>query len=265
MSDTIWIEDKGDYLIVVSDNPAQKNVLTLAYHELQLEALKRATEEDRIAAVIFVGRNGYFSAGGELGLLASSLDGSDEEKATPINMFHASIEAIRACPKPVIAAVNGGAAGGGLSTILACDFIISEEEATFLAAHVKIGVTLDGGLTAALGKQLPRQLATEMCMLGSVVTAETLAQYGLINSIVPKGEAEAAAVKLAGKLARGPVTTQAKIKSLLTAAPVNDLDAQLALEKSTLVETLGQAAAKEGITAFLEKRRPDFPAAEGRA
>ncbi|MEM6596449.1 MAG: enoyl-CoA hydratase-related protein, partial [Pseudomonadota bacterium] len=68
----------------------------------------------------------------------------------------------------------------------------------------------------------------------------------------------------AGKLARGPVTTQAKIKSLLAAAPVNDLDAQLALEKTTLVETLGQAAAKEGITAFLEKRRPDFPAAEGR-
>ena len=141
----------------------------------------------------------------------------------------------------------------------------SEVEATFLAAHVKIGVTLDGGLTAVLGRQLPRQLASEMCLMGSVVTAETLAQHGLITSLVPKGEAEAAAVKLAGKLARGPVTTQGKIKALLTASQENDLTTQLALEKATLVETLGEAAAKEGIRAFLEKRRPDFAAAEGRA
>ena len=161
--------------------------------------------------------------------------------------------------------MSGGASGGGLSTILACDFIISEVEATFLAAHVKIGVTLDGGLTAVLGRQLPRQLASEMCLMGSVVTAETLAQHGLITSLVPKGEAEAAAVKLAGKLARGPVTTQGKIKALLTASQENDLTTQLALEKATLVETLGEAAAKEGIRAFLEKRRPDIAAAEGRA
>ncbi|MEM9393411.1 MAG: enoyl-CoA hydratase-related protein [Pseudomonadota bacterium] len=266
MSDAnIWIEDKGNYLVVVSDNPAQKNVLTLEYHALQLEALKRAGEDERIAAVIFVGRSGYFSAGGELGLLREALDGGPAEREAPVALFHKTIDAIRSCPKPVIAAVHGGAAGGGLSTMLACDLIVADEGATFLAAHVKIGATIDGGLTWFLGQQLPRALAMDLCLFGSVVTGEDLHQHGLITTIVPEGTAEATAVKLAEKLARGPVGTQAKLKALLNASSRNSLSEQLALEKETLVDALGGPAAREGVSAFLEKRRPDFASAEGRS
>lgn len=265
MSDSkIWIEDKGTYLIVVSDNPSQKNVLTLEYHALQLEALKRAADDDKIAAVIFVGRSGYFSAGGELGLLRAAIDGDQAEREAPVAIFHQTIDAIRSCPKPVIAAVHGGAAGGGLSTLLACDLIVADAGATFLAAHVKIGATIDGGLTWFLGQQLPRALAMEMCLFGSVVSAEDLHKHGLVTSLVPQGHAEDEAVRLAEKLARGPVSTQAKLKGLLNASVGNSLSEHLTLEKNTLVDALGGPAAREGISAFLEKRRPDFASAEGR-
>lgn len=260
----IWIEGEENYLVVVSDNPEQKNVLTLEYHALQLEALQRAREDDKIAAVIFVGRSGYFSAGGELGLLREALDGGLAERQAPVALFHETIEAIRSCPKPVIAAVHGGAAGGGLSTMLACDLIIVDEGATFLAAHVKIGATIDGGLTWFLGRQLPRALAMDMCLFGSAVGAVDLHRHGLVTSVVPQGTAEEVALKLAQKLARGPVGTQAKLKALLNASAGNSLPEQLALEEETLVETLASPAAREGISAFLEKRRPDFASAEGR-
>lgn len=262
---SIWIEDKGAYLIVVSDNPSNRNALTMEYHELMLEALRMAASEDRITSVILVGRGGYFCAGGDLSQLKRTLDGSDHDKLEISRLLQEGIAALRACPKPVIAAVSGGAAGGGLSNMLGCDLIIAEEGASFLAAHVKIGVTPDGGLTSFLANQLPHTLASEMCLLGSAIGAETLYQHGIINRIVPKGQSETEAVALAAKLARGPGTAQSAIKTMLVAARDNTLAEQLDLERRVLAGILDEDCAREGISAFLEKRRPDFPAAEGRA
>lgn len=264
MADTVGIEDHGDHLIVFIDNPAKLNTLTLDYHQAQHAALDQAAREDRITSVIMTGRGGYFSAGGDLSLLKGAVEGGTEERTLLVSSLQESIRAIRACPKPVIAAVDGGAAGGGLSTMLACDLIIADAGASFLAAHVKIGATVDGGLSWFLARALPHALASQLCLFGAAVDAETLLQHGVINQVVDKGAAEAAAQKLAAKLARGPALTQAAMKSLMVAAKTNTLDAQLALEQETLVSILGSVGPKEGVSAFLEKRRPNFPLAEGR-
>ena len=261
----VRMEDKDDYLIVVSDNPASKNALSLEYHAILLDALRLAASEDRIAAVILVGRSGYFSAGGDLGFMLKSLAG--EIDTTPkqiIGELQDCIAAIRACPKPVIAAVSGGAAGGGFSIVLACDLAIAEEGASFVPAYAKIGFTPDGGLTSSMAKSLPHALASEICLFGAPVAAETLHQHGLINRIVPFGEAEKEAAAMAAKLARGSITTQAKIKELLVKGRGNDLQDQLDLEGQMLADALKSSAAQEGIAAFMEKRRPDFPKIEGR-
>ncbi|MEL7029987.1 MAG: enoyl-CoA hydratase-related protein [Pseudomonadota bacterium] len=263
---TLRIEDKGDYLAVVSDNPANKNALTLEYHALLLEAMRQATTEDRITSVVLVGRSGYFSAGGDLALLAGALETGEKAAWEPvIRELQDCVAAIRACPKPVIAAVAGGAAGAGFAIALACDLVIVEEGAAFMPAYVKIGVAPDGGLTSTLASQLPHPLAAEICLFGSPVTAERLHQFGLINRITPVGAAESEAQALAAKLARGPAVAQSKIKELLVKGRQNSFNEQLDLERSTLVDILGSRSAREGINAFLEKRRPDFPAAEGRA
>lgn len=261
----IRIEDHGDHLVIVSDNPAQKNALTLEYHKLLLEGLRRAATEDRITSVILVGRSGYFSAGGNLDLLATKLedDGRADREAI-VAELQECVLAIQSCPKPVISAVHGGAAGGGFSIALACDLIVCDDDAVFVPAYVKIGAVPDGGLTSSLAKSLPHALAMEICLFGKPVPAATLHQHGLVNALTPPGTAETAASDLATKLARGPSATQSQMKALLVAAKTNTLSDQLDLERQTLVELLGTPVAKEGITAFQEKRRPDFVKAEGR-
>lgn len=261
----IRIEDNGDHLIVVSDSSATKNALTLEYHAILLDALKIATTEDRIASVILVGRSGYFSAGGDLSFMLKSLNGEVDTKPEQlIDELQECVAAIRSCPKPVIAAVIGGAAGGGFSIAVSCDLIVAEEGASFIPAYAKIGFTPDGGLTSSLAKHLPHALASEICLFGAPVSAETLHQHGLINRIVPAGQAEKEAVTLAAKLARGSVATQVRIKDLLVKGRDNGLQDQLRLERETLVDVLQSASAQEGVNAFMEKRRPDFPTAEGR-
>lgn len=263
--DTIKIEDHGNHLVVVSDNPVSKNALSLAYHAALLEAMDTATKEHRIAAVILVGRSGYFSAGGDLSFMLKSLNAEiDVASEQVIAELQQCVEAIRACPKPVIAAVAGGAAGGGFSIVMACDLIVAEAGATFMPAYAKIGFTPDGGLTSTLAKYLPHALASEICLFGAPVGAEILQHHGLINRIVDAGNAEREATKMVHKLARGSVATQARIKALLLAGRSNDLADQLALEQRTLIDVLQTPVALEGINAFMEKRRPDFAKVEGR-
>lgn len=265
-TETIRIEDNGDHLVVVSDNPSQKNALTLEYHALLLDALRMASEEKRVASVIIVGRSGYFSAGGDLSLLATTLDSAGRMKRESIiQELQDCVSAIRACPKPVIAAVAGGAAGGGFSIAMACDLIVAEAGAKFMPAYSRIGVVPDGGLSYSLAQHLPHQLASEICLFGAPVGAETLHQHGMINRLVDEGQAEAQATEFAVKLARGPVPTHAKIKQLLSDARTRSLIAQLDAERNTLVDVLESPSAREGINAFIEKRRPNFADAEGRS
>ncbi|MEO0495955.1 MAG: enoyl-CoA hydratase-related protein [Pseudomonadota bacterium] len=262
----IFIEDHGNHLVVVSDNPAQKNTLSLEYHKLLLEALGKASSEDRITSIILVGRSGYFSAGGNLGLLAKNLEEDKrDDRYAIVSELQECVQAIQTCPKPVISAVHGGAAGGGFSIALACDLIICDEDSVFMPAYVKIGAVPDGGLTSTLAKSLPHALAMEICLFGKPVTAELLHQHGLVNALVPPGTAEETASEFAAKLARGPATTHRQMKSLIVAAKSNTLADQLDLERETLVELLGSPVAKEGISAFLDKRRADFAKAEGRS
>ncbi|MEM7570947.1 MAG: enoyl-CoA hydratase-related protein, partial [Pseudomonadota bacterium] len=253
-----------DHLIIVSDHPPSKNALSLAYHAVLLEGLKMAAQEDRIAAVILVGRSGYFSAGGDLDFMLKSLNNEIDTTADDIiGELQACVSAIRDCPKPVIAAVTGGAAGGGFSIVMACDLIVADESAMFMPAYAKIGFTPDGGLSSTLAQALPHPLASEILLFGSPVAAETLQQHGLINRLCQAGSAEQEATKLAEKLARGSVSTQAKIKALLVAGSTNTLADQLAFEQTSLLEVLGSAAAQEGINSFLEKRRPRLSQSRG--
>ncbi|WP_417675339.1 oxepin-CoA hydrolase, alternative type [Pseudodonghicola sp.] len=249
------IDDRGDRLVVVNGNAARRGALTPEFLEAITEAAERAIAP-RIKAVILSSEGDFFCAGGDLNVLITRQSMAEDERRAQIDRLHARIRAIRACPVPVIAAIEGGAAGAGLSIALACDMIVAAEDAKFTAAYVKAGLVPDGGLTAALARILPRPLAMEICLLGRPVTADRMAALGAINLVTPKGGAEAGAMELADVLAKGPRSTQGIIRAMVARAYDSTEAEQLDIERDAMGRATGSADAAEGIAAFLEKRAP---------
>jgi 2-(1,2-epoxy-1,2-dihydrophenyl)acetyl-CoA isomerase len=143
------VEQKGRTLIIMNNNPSKRGALSLELYDVINEALERA-KDPAIRAVIFASEGGFFCSGGDLNALQSRAGSTLEERREKIQDLHDITAGIRGCPVPVIAAVEGGAAGAGLSLALACDMIIAAPNAKFTASYVKAGVVPDGGLTSAV-------------------------------------------------------------------------------------------------------------------
>lgn len=252
------ISDLGDRLVVENRNAARRNALTPEFYDGLHHALRLAADSPRIGAVLLMGEGDFFCAGGDLSMLitAQSMDG--DSRRARIDELNDLIRAVVHCPRPVIAVVEGGAAGAGLSLALACDMVISARDARFTAAYVTAGLVPDGGLTATLAAGLPPQLAAQMALTGQPVGAERLHALGLINELTDPGEAIMAAMALADHLARGPADAQAAIKRLMTGARAAIFEAQMEAERDAMALALAAPEAAEGITAFLAKRPTDF-------
>lgn len=259
-SDFVRVERHGSTLVVINNNPARRNALTPEFYDGLTDALAEAGNDPGIASVIITGAGDFFCAGGDLTALVKRREMTLAERHAAVGRLHYLIRAIRACPKPVIAAVEGGAAGAGVSIALACDLVVAARGASFTVAYVKVGLTPDGGSTAFLSEALPRQLVTEMCLFGDPVGAERLHGAGAINRLVDAGSALEEAKALAERCAGGPKAAMAGIKSLCSDAKSRPLNAQLDLECASIAEALGGDEAAEGISAFLEKRKPDYRA-----
>jgi len=257
MSALARLEDQGDRAVVVNMNATRRGALSQDLYEAIDGALKLA-QETRIRSILLTSEGGFFCAGGDLNLLIERRNLSEEERRQRVDALHDLVRGLRAAPVPVIAAVEGGAAGAGVSLALAADLIVAEEGALFTAAYVKAGLVPDGGLTSALARMLPRTLAMEMCLLARPQSAERLAQLGVINAIVPMGQALAAAQSLAQEIGAGPPQAQAAIRSLVSSAYETTEAEQLDRERDAMARAAGGAEAGEGIAAFLEKRPPRF-------
>ena len=251
------VDDLGDRLVVVNLNSARRGALSPDFYAAIAQAMQLASEL-RIRAVILTAEGGFFCAGGDLNVLIERRKLSEEDRRDKVDGLHDLVRALRACPVPVIAAVEGGAAGAGASLALACDLIVAAEGAKFTASYVKAGLVPDGGLTASLARLVPRALAMEMCLLARPVTAERMAALGAITQVVAAGEVDAAAHALAAKLAEGPREAQGVIRRLVADAYEATEAAQLNAERDAMARAAGGAEAAEGIAAFLEKRKPEF-------
>lgn len=250
----VLTERHGRVLHLVNNAPEKRNALDYDYYDGVIAALDAAGDD--VGAVVLSGANRFFCAGGDLKGLKKRSELDFAGRRSGVDRLHGMIRAVRAFPKPVIAAVDGGAAGAGASLAAACDLIVAAEDAYVMLAYVKIGLTPDGGATWTFGRGLPTQLAAEMALTGGKLSAARLHQAGFVNRLAPV--AVDAALDWAAEIAAGPAASMAGIKRLLSEAQTNTLEEQFEAEALSIGEALGGAEGKEGINAFLEKRKAKF-------
>ena len=249
---------EGQTLILTLSNPEFRNALGPEMYAAGVEALSVAESSPDVRSVVITGANGIFCAGGNLQRLQTNRQLPPEHQAQSIEGLHNWIEAIRTFPKPVIAAVEGPAAGAGFSLALACDMIVAARNSVFVMAYSSIALSPDGGGSWSLSRAAPRQLATELLMCGERMGAERLQQLGVVNRLADAGQALRQALELCEQLnARAP-NALASIKELLGDADTSTLNAQLARERDHFVKNLHHANAGIGISAFLNKQKPSY-------
>lgn len=248
----------GAVLILSNNNPAARNALTVGYYDALTIAMREAACDPTVGAIVLTGEGGHFCSGGDLRRLAKSRELSQAQRRVRLEGLHDLIRAVRDCPKPVLAAVEGAAAGAGLSLALACDMLVSAKNAVFSVAYVKVGLTPDGGATAFLAEFVSRQVLTELCLTGERISGERMHALGAVNRLTEPGDALAQALLMAGQLAAGPDQAMASIKSLCRNAYSQTLEEQLEQEAQCMVLAQESDESQEGIGAFLEKRKADF-------
>lgn len=249
---------EGAVLVLSLDGPDTRNSIGPPIYDAVRSAVIEGGRDATVRAIMLTGRNDFFCSGGNLKNIRASAAQTMAEVSANTDKLNAMILAIRGCPKPVVAAVEGGAAGVGFSLALASDVIVASEGAKFVVAYVKVGLTPDGGVTHFLAEGLPRQLLSELCLTGAPIEAERLHSLGVVNDVVPAGEAFDAGLRLAGKLAAGATEAMGTIKATIAAAAHNDLATQLNLEAQGINQARFGPEAAEGVDAFFEKRRPNF-------
>ncbi len=221
-------------------------------------AFEAAATDDGVRAVLLTGAGRAFCAGQDLAEVVPPDGSTGPEIGDVVRGYNALILAIRRLEKPVVAAVNGVAAGAGANLALACDIVIAAEQASFIQAFVKIGLIPDTAGTFFLPRLVGLARATSLAMLGGKVPAAQAKEWGMIHDVVPGATLMEVAGGLARELATQPTRGLGLIKRALNASLTNDLEAQLALE-AQLQSTAGRTADyMEGVRAFQEKRAPRF-------
>ena len=249
---------QGQTLILTLSDPSLRNALGPEMYAAGIEALNVAETNPEIRSVIITGEGANFCAGGNLNRLLGNREKPPEVQAQSIEGLHSWIEAIRTFPKPIIAAVEGAAAGAGFSLVLMCDMIVAARDSVFVMAYSSIGLSADGGGSWSLAHALPRQLASELLMLGERIGAERLQELGIVNRVVDSGSAFEQALQLAERInARAP-NAMSSVKELLNDAGTHNLTTHLAQERDHFVKNLHHPNAGIGIAAFLNKDKPVY-------
>lgn len=258
MSATVLFEQHGSIGTLTFNRPAVYN----AMNEELILALRDVTaslwDKPTLRVLVIKGAGKAFLAGGDVGAFHQRLDVIADEFKFMGDALHDGIVNLRTLPFPVIAQIHGAVAGAGFSLALACDFAIAADTAHFTSAYSKLGVSPDGGSTFFLPRLVGMKKATELIMLSETLTAVQAAELGLVNRVVPPEQLDAEVAALAERLARGPTQAYARAKLLLNQSSHTPMRPHLDDEIARFAECARTADFREGVTAFVEKRKPEF-------
>ncbi|HRP21549.1 MAG TPA: enoyl-CoA hydratase-related protein [Alicycliphilus sp.] len=237
------------------NRPEAMNALDVPTARALLAAMQDIAQDTSVRAVLLKGTGRAFVAGGDLATLQADPVQGAADLLAPLNQALLLLQGLNA---PVIAQVHGAAAGAGLSLMLMCDFVLAAEGTKFNLAYINLGTSCDVGASWALPRLVGLRRALEIAMLGEGFGADEALRLGLINRLLPAAELEDAARAFAQRLASGPTLAYGHMRRLLRAGLDHDLATQLQAEAHAFDACAHSHDLREGINAFLAKRRPQF-------
>lgn len=243
---------------ITFNRPAVMNALDADTIREFCVASLRAETDTGSKVVVLRGAGPAFIAGGDVAQFQRNVTDMAELVPELASALHQGILALRRAPKPVIAAAHGAVAGAGISIMLACDLVLAAAGTQFSLAYSRIGASPDGGATWFLPRLTGYQKAMELMLLADTIDAETMQALGMVNRVIAAEQLEAETEKLARRLAAGPAQAYAETKALVNRSLHDGLAAHLDAEALAFARCAATGDFKEGVTAFVEKRKPAF-------
>jgi 2-(1,2-epoxy-1,2-dihydrophenyl)acetyl-CoA isomerase len=262
-NDTVLLEIRDGIATLTLNRPQALNSLGLAMAQALLACAEELRRAQGVKVIVVTGAGDHFMAGGDLKEFSTMLASTPEERQQTFlrligEYVHPAIEILRGLPQPVIAKVRGACAGFGFSLMAGCDLALAADNAYFTTGYSLLGTTADGGSTWFLPRLVGAKRAAELMLLADRIDTQRASALGLLNRVVPLAELDAACEALAQRLAAGPALAYAGTKRLLGQSLTTPLAEQLRAEGESFARCSATADFAEGVTAFIEKRRPSF-------
>lgn len=265
MSAPVLMQQDSGLAVLTLNRPEQLNTLDLAMAQALHAAFATLAADARVRAVLLRAEGKYFCAGGHVAEFGALVHGSADERkdyfSRLIHHVHATTVLIATLHAPVVAAVQGGASGAGLSLVAACDFAFTTSKSAWNTAYMNLGTTPDGGCTWLLPRLMGLRQARELVLLSERIGSEDALRLGLVNRLLSPEELQAEARALAMRLAQGPTQAYGRAKKLLADSLQASLPGQLKAEEESFLASSATADFVEGVTAFIDKRPPAFTGA----
>eukprot|EP01125_Pyxidicula_operculata_P010449 TRINITY_DN3431_c0_g1_i3.p1 TRINITY_DN3431_c0_g1~~TRINITY_DN3431_c0_g1_i3.p1 ORF type:complete len:276 (+),score=51.50 TRINITY_DN3431_c0_g1_i3:487-1314(+) len=258
---TVLYQKSGHIATITLNRPDIRNALSEELRDALVKSLNIARDDQEVLVVILTGKD-HFCAGAFLTDSTNRSSGTQvfrslTDPSVP-KSFGSVLDAMVTFPKPIIGAIPGAAAGAGFSLAMACDFKVMSEDAYGLLAFVNIGLVPDVGASYYLVKNAGYTRALEMAMMGEKIPAQKCLEWGLVNRVVPKSKLLEEANKIAQVLLTKPPVTLSRIKKTMQYAATHDLGESVVYEALNQAQAIEHEEAREGVTAFREKRKPNW-------
>ncbi len=266
-NDTVTVDVRGGICWITFNRPNALNAISLEMATALGDITGAINAHPDVRAVVMQGGGKHFMAGGDITSFQTMIDHASTERelqAPVINLIsevHRCISNMRSMDQPILGSVRGAAAGAGVSIALACDLVLAADDAFFNPAYCHLGTSPDGGSTFHLPRMIGLKRSMEIALLGERFDSDTAERWGLVNRVVPADDLANETAKLAERLAAGPSQAHAGAKRLLNASLANNLGTQLDLELDSFAECSITGDFKEGVDAFLTKRKAVFKGA----
>ncbi len=256
--ETIIVDQKNGVTKITLNRPDNANALNMKMGQELMKVAIACHESSETRTVLLTGSGRMFSAGGDLRSFAET---GDQLSATLIELttyLHAAISRFARMDAPLVIAVNGMAAGAGMSMAICGDYVLAAESARFTMAYTKAGLSPDGSSTYYLPRLIGTRRAKELMLTNRVLSASEAQDWGVINQVCPDEKLLEEAEKLAEELAAGPTLSYGAVKAMVMNSSTESLETQMEVEAQAIARMAHSSDAKEGIAAFLEKRKPIF-------
>ena len=259
----VLCEVRDGVAFLTLNRPEAANALDMEMSRVLMELAIRVDEDPNVGAVVLTGRGRFFCAGGDLAFFGTAGDELGARLKEMTAYFHAAISRFARMDAPLIGAVSGVAAGAGFSLAAACDLVVAGESSMYTMAYTAAGLSPDGSSTWFLPRRIGDRRTRELMLTNRRLSAAEALDWGVVNAVVPDDKVLEEASSLATTLAAGPTGAYGAVKSLLAQSFENGLETQMELEARAIAAQGSGPDGREGIDAFLAKRKPNFRTGNG--